>query len=240
MANIYVEGKGPKGVQHDESLAFAAVPAIPSRGLAVTYGADEIHAAVATVAGEACIGIIDEDIIAGLPGRIIELGQGVAQIGANVARGEQLATSATGQLVPAQPGQAVVAVALEDQVYVAPGSFACVFVVAILECVVPGSAVDYLDAAGAIPVETGTYALNGAAALAMTLAQPTAAQDGTTLYIVAATAHAHTVTTAADGIEGTKHEVTFAAVGDNVMLQAINGVWMVVGAPGGPTPAALA
>jgi hypothetical protein len=80
--------------------------------------------------------------------------------------------------------------------------------------------------------------INGAAALAMTLAAPTAAQDGTVIAIVADTAHAHTVTTPADAIYGTKDTVTFAALGDIVVLEAVNTKWMVR-AIGGPTPAAL-
>lgn len=98
--------------------------------------------------------------------------------------------------------------------------------------------VSYLSAAGALPVKASTFALNGAAALAMTLAAPTPAQDGTTLTIVAITAHAHTVTTPANKINGIYDTVTFAAIGDIVVLQAINGIWVVTYI-GGPTPALL-
>src|ERR1700683_4694751 len=107
MANISVEGKGPIGPQVKESLAFAAAPAVPSRGLAVTYGADEYHAALAATAGEACIGLIEEDIVSGLPGSIVEFGQTVAQIGAAVSVQQPLAVNAEAQLVPATPGQSV-------------------------------------------------------------------------------------------------------------------------------------
>jgi len=246
MANIYTEAKGPKGIKIGESL-MAAAAAGYTRGLAVTYGADAYHCALAlAIAAAGVIGLLEEDVIAapatgspGEPSSVIEFGQAVAAIGANVALGQPLTTNAAGQLVPAGPGQPIVAVALEPQTYVAPGSYPCVFVVAILGLTMGGSPVTYEAASGAIPVQSGSIALNGAGALAMTLALPTAAQDGTTIFIAAATAHAHTVTTPANGIDGALHIATFAAKGDNVELRAINGTWNVVGAPGGPTPVVL-
>lgn len=99
--------------------------------------------------------------------------------------------------------------------------------------------VSYPTASGAIAVTSGTVALNGAGAMAMTLATPTTpAQDGITLTIVAQTAHAHTVTTAANKINGIYDTVTFAAKGDIVILQSVGGIWIVTYI-GGPTPAAL-
>jgi hypothetical protein len=239
MANIYVEAKGPKGVNAKESLLPAAVIGF-TRGLAVTYGSDQYHAALIAAAAAAAIGLIEEDAISVQnPISVIEFGQTVAQIGATVAELQALTTNAAGQLVPAQPGQPVIAIALEPQTYVSPGSYANVFVLgAFGYLLTPGSPVSYLTASGALPIATGTYVLNGAAALAMTLANPTNAQDGTTLYIVALTAHAHTVTTPADAIYGTKDTVTYAAKGDFIQLEAVNGGWMVK-AIGGPTPAAL-
>lgn len=237
MSNIYTEGKGPKGPQVKESLAFAATPAVPSRGLAVAYGADAFHAAVASVAGQACVGLIEEDVIAGLPAAIVEFGQGVAQIGANVIAGQALAANATGQLIPAVAGQAVVAIALESQQYVAPGSFACVFVLGPTAPVYGGSQTFYYAAAGAIAPVSGTHVINGAAALAMTLVAPP--NDGIDLFIVAETAHAHTVTTPANGIEGLKHVLTYAAEGDGAHLCSAFGVWVRKGALSGPTPTAL-
>ena len=214
----------------------------------MTYGSDAFHAAiVAAAAATGVIGILGEDAVVtvqggvsvvGEPSSVIEFGQATAQIGANVAVNQPLTTNASGELVPAGPGQPIVAVALEPQVYVSPGSFACVFVLAILGLTMPGSPVSYAAAAGAIAVTTGTVVLNGAAALAMTLAAPTAAQDGTVITIVAGTAHAHTVTTPADAIYGAKDKVTFAAVGDIVELEAVNTQWMVRSI-GGPTPASL-
>jgi hypothetical protein len=110
MSNINVETKYPKGPQVKESLTPAAVPL--ARGLAVTYGADQFHCAVAATAGEAIIGINEEDAVAGLPVAIIQQGQCVAQIGATVAAGQKLAVNAAGQLVPAVTGNVIVATAL--------------------------------------------------------------------------------------------------------------------------------
>ncbi|MDR3723272.1 MAG: hypothetical protein P4K83_02130 [Terracidiphilus sp.] len=235
MANIYVEGKGPQGVQAKESLLPAAVAGY-TRGLAVTYGVDSLHAALVAAAGSLAIGLLEEDAInVNNPASVIEFGQTVAQIGANVAALQPLMTNAAGQLVPATAGQPVTAIALEPQVYVAPGSYATVFVVAILGITLPGSVVSYYAAAGALTVPEGdsTAVVNGAAALAMTLAQPTAAQDGINLFVTAGTARAHTVTTAANGVNGAKHVVTFAAQGDGVVLEAINQVWIVRSLVGG-------
>jgi hypothetical protein len=61
----------------------------------------------------------------------------------------------------------------------------------------------------------------------MTLVQPTVAQDGTQVFVTAETAHAHTVTTAASGINGSKHVVTFTNQGDGVVFEAIAAVWNV-------------
>jgi hypothetical protein len=246
MANIYTEAKGPKGVKIGESLMAAAASGY-TRGLAVTYGADAYHCALALAAAAVgVIGLLEEDVIAapatgapGQPSSVIEFGQAVAAIGANVAVGQALTTNAAGQLVPAEPGQPIVAYALEPQIYVSPGSYACVFVVAILGLVVPqGEAVNYIAAAGAIPLVSATYVINGAAALAMTLASPTLAQDGTRIVLVAGTSFAHTVTAAANAIQGNKHIITYAAAYDICILEAVNTKWSVQFI-GGPTPAAL-
>jgi hypothetical protein len=243
MANIYVEAKGPKGVQAKESLLPAAVIGY-LRGLAVIYGADAFHCLLASALGQACIGILEEDAInVNNPCSVIEFGQVVAQIGANVAAQQLLTVNAAGQLVPAASGQAVLAVALEPQVYVAPGSFANVFVLGLFGFLYPGSpaaaGVIYEAASGAIPLVAGTYALNGAAALAMTLATPTTpAQDGIELTFVATTAHAHKVTTAANKIAGFGDTIIFAAIGDIAKVKSVNGLWIVT-YMGGPTPAAV-
>ena len=246
MSNIYVEAKGPKGIQLKESLQLSSVPASPSRGLAVTYGSDTFHATVvAAAAALAVVGILEEDAVAvvrggvntvGEPNTVIEFGQAVAQIGASVTALQPLTTNASGQLVPANPGQPIVALALEAQTYVSPGSFACVLVVAILGLVMPGSPVSYVTAAGAIPLVSGTVIINGAAALAMTLGVPPA--DGIVIKIFAGTAHAHTVTAAADTINNTKDTITYAAIGDVAVVESVGGKWLIE-AIGGPTPAAL-
>jgi len=80
----------------------------------------------------------------------------------------------------------------------------------------------------AIAVASALVKLNGAGALAMTLANPTVAQERTRLMIVATTAHAHTVTTAANKINGADDTVTYAAVGDAILLEARNQQWIVL------------
>jgi hypothetical protein len=240
MSNIYVEKKGRQGIQGFESLLPAAVTGY-TRGLAVTYGTDEYHAALIAAAAVAIVGILEEDAInVNNPCRVIEFGECVAQIGASVTALQLLAVNASGQLVPAQAGQPVVAVALEPQTYVSPGSFATVFVLGLfgLALTQEGDPVTYYTAAGAIAVVSGTAAINGAAALAMTLAAPTAAQDGTKIFITASTAHAHTITTPALGINNVHHVVTLAAIGDGIVLEAVNGTWNQVSLTG-PTPAAI-
>jgi hypothetical protein len=129
MSNIYVEGKGPQGPQIKESLLPAAVSGY-QRGLAVVYtgGSDGLGVTLAGAAAVA-IGILEEDASAtNNPVSVIEHGQAVAQIGANVTAGQQLAVNAAGQLIPAVSTNPVVAIALESQTYVSPGSLACVFV----------------------------------------------------------------------------------------------------------------
>jgi hypothetical protein len=236
MTNINTERKYPKGPQFTESLTPTATVGY-TRGLAVGYGSDEFHATLIALAGIAILGLIAEDAVAGLPLLVVEFGQTVAQIGATVAAGQQLAVNAAGQLVPAQAGQMVVAIALDANPNA--GDYISVFVLGPASYPMGGSLVAYYVAAGAIPVQSGTAVLNGAAAIEMALATPTTpAQDGTVITIVALTAHAHTVTTAADIINGTKDTVTFAAVADVVELEAIGGKW-IVRSIGGPTPAAL-
>lgn len=86
----------------------------------------------------------------------------------------------------------------------------------------------------------GAIALGGVALLktgtagAFTLTQPipgsqlSNGQDGLRMRIVSLDAEAYTVTTAADGINGTGDTLTAsAAVGDTVDLLAFNGVWYI-------------
>jgi hypothetical protein len=229
MANINVEVKGPQGPQLKESL-IPALAAGYTRGLAVAYGSDEYHAALASAAGQACIGLIEEDAVsASLPIAIVEFGQAVAQIGAAVTPLQKLTTNAAGQLVPAGPGQPVIAIALSGNANA--GDYITVFVVGS-GAVAAGDITTHYTVAGAIPVASGCAGLGSAGALAMTLAAPTALQDGTNIFITAETAHAHTVTTPANGINGAKHVLTFAAQGDYAELEAVGGTWNLRGLSG--------
>ena len=90
---------------------------------------------------------------------------------------------------------------------------------------------------GAIRISEGVHAIAKTSAAAMTLAAPTAADEGTKLIILARTAFAHTVTVAGGlGGNGAGVDViTFAAVGDCISLVADNLVWVPTGAPYGAT-----
>lgn len=90
---------------------------------------------------------------------------------------------------------------------------------------------------GAITVLDGVHALAKTSAAAMTLAPPTAAEEGIRLVITARTAFAHTVTiTEGLGGKGASFDViTFAAVGDSIELLADNLHWVPVSAPYGAT-----
>jgi hypothetical protein len=82
---------------------------------------------------------------------------------------------------------------------------------------------------GAIAILNGKVILNAAGALAMTLAAPTVTTDDfKVLKIVGITAQAHTVTTPANKLNGNKHIITYAAVGDSVELMAYQGVWYIL------------
>jgi hypothetical protein len=98
-----------------------------------------------------------------------------------------------------------------------------------------------VGASGAITIGAGKVIINGAGVVALTLALPIAGapssggQDGNTLQILSATAHAHTVTTPANGINGADDTATFSGTLPNVLeLTAYNGKWwstLNVGAP---------
>lgn len=104
MSSIFVEAKGPKGEQSKESLLPTSVAGY-QRGRAVVYGADPYHATLAGAAVSA-IGILEEDAIDERnPCAVIEKGQAVGQIGADITAGQPLATNAAGQLVPAASDQ---------------------------------------------------------------------------------------------------------------------------------------
>jgi hypothetical protein len=241
MANINTESKGPKGVNIEESLIPSGSSGY-ARGLAVTYGTDPYHALLNTTPASACVGLIAEDAVATTEAiSVIEFGQTVAQVGGAVTALQPLTNNAAGQLVPATAGQPVIAVALEGTS--TAGDYICVFVVGLGAFALPASdAVTHLTGAGAIPVVGGTYGIGSAAALAMTLLPPAAAnaQDGTRLFIVAETAHAHTISVktaggvkVANSINGAGDTVTFAAIGDGVELEAVGGIWVVRSLVGG-------
>lgn len=82
------------------------------------------------------------------------------------------------------------------------------------------------DTSAPITQKTGTVMLTKGSAGAWTLAAPTATtDDGDVLTLIAGTAFAHTVTTPSNKVNGNKHIVTFAAVGDSIELEAYQGVW---------------
>jgi hypothetical protein len=86
---------------------------------------------------------------------------------------------------------------------------------------------------GAISIAAQITRLTKGSAAAMTLAAPTAAQEGTVLMITAGSAFAHVVTATSliqDGVTGgAKTTMTFAAfVGATITLIALNLQWYVV------------
>lgn len=85
-------------------------------------------------------------------------------------------------------------------------------------------------ASGAITIQPGFSFINGTT-LAMTLANPTVEQNGMVMIIIATNASAHTVTYTAGFNGGTtaRDVATYSgAVGDNLVVQAFNGVWWVL------------
>ncbi len=89
-----------------------------------------------------------------------------------------------------------------------------------------------VNGAIALPDKDTTVLLNKAGVAAMTLAAPSAAQEGVTLTIIAGTAQANTVTQTTPGFNGagTSGDVaTFGgAIGDNMVVRAAKGVWYTV------------
>lgn len=96
----------------------------------------------------------------------------------------------------------------------------------------PAGAVTPYTAAGAITLVPGVHQINGAAAIAMTLAAPgPQTPEGTILVIEAGTAAAHTVTYAAGfAATGAASDVaTFGgAIGDSMVIQNIGGAWRIL------------
>lgn len=92
--------------------------------------------------------------------------------------------------------------------------------------------VQVMTASGAINIKEGLVVLNGTGIIAATLALPTAGlpsaggDDGRELTVKSVSAFAHTVTTPASGINGSKHIATCGgAVTDSQDFAAWNGSW---------------
>jgi hypothetical protein len=89
----------------------------------------------------------------------------------------------------------------------------------------------YSSAGAVTQTSSALILIAGGSATALTLALPVAGDadaggmDGVELTFSCTTAHAHTVTTPANGINGGYDTVTFAAIGDAIILRAYNGVW---------------
>jgi hypothetical protein len=219
-----VETTGVTG--NPQRRSYVAAAAGMTRGFALVQGANDATLAVASAANAPAFAILEESTVyAGDAISAIYEGEAVAIIGAAVQAGQNLITNAAGQLIPATgaTNQNIVARAVSS------GSNAGDYIVVFVS---PDNgptqdAVTHYIVAGAIPVAPGTAGIGSAAALAMTLAQPTAAQDGMQIFITAETAHAHTTTFAANGINGTKHVITFAAQGDGAVVEAMATVWNV-------------
>ena len=113
MSNINVETKTPQGQPNvTESLTPAASVGY-KRGLAVVYtgGTDGQGCTLVAAQGGAILGLLEEDVVAGLPAKVVESGQAVAQIGAAVTAGQQLMVNASGQLIPCTATNTIVAIA---------------------------------------------------------------------------------------------------------------------------------
>ena len=95
----------------------------------------------------------------------------------------------------------------------------------------PSRTLQSYTAAGAITLVAGDslHVLNGASALAMTLAQPTAEMDGSLMWIVSNGKYAHTVTVAGVGYNAAASGYTVLTFTTNlrgaVQLMAVNKVW---------------
>lgn len=92
-----------------------------------------------------------------------------------------------------------------------------------------GAIVVLSGATDAIPINAGTAIVTSSGVNAMTLATPAAGtNDGLELAVISTGAHAHTITTAANKINGADDTATFgAAVANGLTLVAYQGVWYV-------------
>jgi hypothetical protein len=90
------------------------------------------------------------------------------------------------------------------------------------------------SADGAVPHSEGTHAITKAGIAVLTIAQPTAAEEGMRMVIVSRTAFAHTLTvTGGLGGNAADDVCTFAKVGDNIELLADALRWVPIGTPYG-------
>lgn len=110
----------------------------------------------------------------------------------------------------------------------------------------PYNPINAKGAADALPIADSIVFVTTAGVDAMTLGNPVAGvypstnvggdilgtpnDDGKRLLIFSTTLFAHTITTAANKVNGNKHIITFSAlaVGSFVELIAFNGIWWVV------------
>jgi hypothetical protein len=100
----------------------------------------------------------------------------------------------------------------------------------------PGSLGTAITASGAVPVAGGNYQITAASAVALTVAPPTAAQNGVTMTFTSTTNFAHTISFGAGNLlAGTAGNTlaTFAAfAGASLTVQASNGKWILVRSQG--------
>jgi hypothetical protein len=92
---------------------------------------------------------------------------------------------------------------------------------------------------GAIASRIGKVIITKGSAAALTLGAPlpglpsAGGHDGQLLNIICTTAFAHVVTCPSNKVNGNKATITFAAaVGNNVQLEAFNGIWYVTNGVG--------
>ncbi len=97
-------------------------------------------------------------------------------------------------------------------------------------CQTPDQVVN--SSAAVISIITGTILVTYAGVAAMTLGLPVAGpasaagQDGSELLFISTTTNQHTVTTPTNGINGSKHILTFAATANSQLsLEAHGGIW---------------
>lgn len=155
----------------------------------------------------------------------------------------QQTAAATGVVIPVRRG-------LDGTVQAthASAAFACTGLATDFPGPAPGQCITYgpyapdgqmagyftYSAAGAIATTPGIHVLNGSAAIAMTLAAPTGAQEGAILIVESKNLHANTVTASPIflGAANAGGIATVAATGGNLTLKACGGKWTVLASSG--------